>query len=373
VERTKKHQLTDILVIAILAVIAGAQGWEDMENYGISKQPWLAEFLELPNGIPSDDTFRRVFEFINPEELNCCFFQWVETLVKKMAGEIIPIDGKTIRGSYDRNQSQSALHVISAWSSEQRLVLGQLKVEDKSNEITAIPALLELLDITGSIITIDAMGTQTEIAKKIIDKKGDYVLALKANHPTLYSQVSTWFKNAAAQNFPGIDVSYDQRLEKGHHRREIRQVWSVPVTAIPNLYQPRLWAGLQSVVMVVRVRHLWNKTTHEVQFYLTSLHSEAQLIGRAIRKHWGIENQAHWILDCTFAEDSCRIRSFHSPGNFAILRRLALNALNRERTYQRSLRQKMKRTAMDNNYMIQVLSSAFLDKTLDSSHPLCQA
>ena len=373
VERTKKHQLTDILVIAILAVIAGAQGWEDMENYGISKQPWLAEFLELPNGIPSDDTFRRVFEFINPRELNCCFFQWVETLVKKMAGEIIPIDGKTIRGSYDRNQSQSALHVISAWSSEQRLVLGQLKVEHKSNEITAIPALLELLDITGSIITIDAMGTQTEIAKKIIDKKGDYVLALKANHPTLYSQVSTWFKNATAQNFPGIDVNYDRRLEKGHHRREIRQVWSVPVTAIPNLYQPRLWTGLQSVVMVVRVRHLWNKTTHEVQFYLTSLHSDAQLIGRAIRKHWGIENQAHWILDCTFAEDSCRIRSFHSPGNFAILRRLALNALNREQTYQRSLRQKMKRTAMDNNYMIQVLSSAFLDKTLDSSHPLCQA
>ena len=218
-----------------------------------------------------------------------------------MAGEIIPIDGKTIRGSYDRNQSQAALHVISAWSSEQRLVLGQLKVEDKSQEITAIPALLELLDITGSIITIDAMETQTEIAKKIIDKKGDYVLALKANHPTLYSQVSTWFKNAAAQNFPGIDVSYDQRLEKGHHRREIRQVWSVPVTAIPNLYQPRLWAGLQSVVMVVRVRHLWNKTTREVQFYLTSLHSDAQLIGRAIRKHWGIENQAHWILDCTFA------------------------------------------------------------------------
>ena len=301
VERTKKHQLTDILVIAILPVIAGTQGWEDLENYGISKQPWLAEFLELPNGIPSDDTFRRVFEFINPRELNCCFFPGVETLVKKMAGEIIPIDGKTIRGSYDRNQSQSALHVISAWSSEQRLVLGQLRVEDKSNEITAIPALLELLDITGSIITIDAMGTQTEIAKKIIDKNGDYVLALKANHPTLYSQVSTWFKNAVAQNFPGIDFSYDQRLEKGHHRREIRQVWSVPVTAIPNLYQPRIWAGLQSVVMVVRVRHLWNKTTREVQFYLTSLHSDAQLIGRAIRKHRGIENQAHWILDCTFA------------------------------------------------------------------------
>ncbi|HEY9844751.1 MAG TPA: ISAs1 family transposase, partial [Candidatus Caenarcaniphilales bacterium] len=196
VERTKKHQLTDILVIAVLAIIAGAQGWEDIENYGISKQQWLKEFLPLANGIPSDDTFRRVFEFIDPQALNRCFLRWVETLVTKMGGEIIPIDGKTIRGSYDRNQGFAALHVISAWASEQRLVLAQVKVEDKSNEITAIPALLKLLDITGAIITIDAMGTQTEIAKQIIDQKANYVLALKANHPTLYHQVQVWFEKA---------------------------------------------------------------------------------------------------------------------------------------------------------------------------------
>ena len=373
VERTKKHQLTDILVIAILAIIAGAQGWEDIENYGISKQKWLEEFLALPNGIPSDDTFRRVFEFIDPEALNRCFLKWVETLVTKMAGEIVPIDGKTIRGSYDRSTGKSALHVISAWASEQRLVLAQLKVEDKSNEITAIPALLELLDLTGCIVTIDAMGTQTEIAKQLIDKKADYVLALKANHPTLYRQVQQWFDLAGAQNFEGIDVSYDKSIQKAHHRTEIRQVWSVPVSAISDIYQPRLWAGLQSVVMVVRVRHLWNKTTREVQFYLTSLNSDAQLLGRAIRKHWGIENEAHWTLDCTFAEDACRIRSFHSPRNFALLRRLALNTLNREQTYKRSLRQKSKRAAMDNDYMIQVLSSCFINHTLDSSDSLCQA
>lgn len=329
--------------------------------------------MTLPNGIPSDDTFRRVFEFIDPEALNQCFLSWVETLVTKMGGEIIPIDGKTMRGSYDRNQGKSALHVISAWSSEQHLVLAQMKVEDKSNEITAIPALLELLDITGSIITIDAMGTQIEIAKKIIDKKADYVLALKANHPTLCSQVTKWFETALAENFSGIDVSYDKRIEKGHHRREIREVWAVPVAAIGELYQPKLWAGLQTLVMVVRVRHLWNKTTREVQFYLASLNSDAQLIGRAIRKHWGIENEAHWTLDCTFKEDACRIRSFHSPRNFALLRRIALNALNREPTYKRSLRQKMKRTGMDNDYMIRVLSSCFINSTLDSSQPLCQA
>jgi len=211
VERTKKHQLTDILVIAILAIIAGAQGWEDIENYGISKQQWLEEFLALPNGIPSDDTFRRVFEFIEPEALNRCFLSWVKTLLTKMGGEIIPIDGKTIRGSYDRSNGKSALHVISAWASEQRLVLAQIKVEDKSNEITAIPALLELLDITGAIITIDAIGTQTEIAKQIIDKKADYVLALKANHPTLYSQVKEWFETSVTDNFLWIEKLLNEK------------------------------------------------------------------------------------------------------------------------------------------------------------------
>jgi predicted transposase YbfD/YdcC len=373
VERTKKHQLTDILVIAILAIIAGAKGWEDIENYGISKQKWLEEFLALPNGIPSDDTFRRVFEFIDPEALHRCFVRWVETLVTQMNGEIVPIDGKTLRSSYDRNQGKSALHVISAWASEQRLVLAQLKVEDKSNEITAIPSLLELLDLTGCIVTIDAIGTQTDIAQKIIHKKADYVLTLKANHPTLYCQVKAWFEQAKAQQFAGIDVSYDRRIEKAHHRTEIREVWSVPVSALGDIYQPRLWAGLQSLVMVIRVRHLWNKTTREVQFYLTSLYSNAQLIGRAIRKHWGIENQVHWTLDVTLAEDASRIRSFHSPRNFALLRRMALNALHREHTYKRSLRQKSKRAAMDNDYMIQVLSCCFPNNTLEASDALCQA
>jgi len=212
VSRTQKHLLTDILVIAILAVvatrslreIAGAQGWEDMENYGISKQAWLSEFWELPNGIPSDDTFRRVFERIKPEALEQVLSQWLQHLMGSLAGEIVPIDGKNLKGSYDRNQGIKALHLVTAWASEQRLVLGQVKVEDKSNEITAIPALLELLDISGAIITIDAMGTQTEIVRQIRQKKADYVLALKANHPTLHSQVKNWFDQAQAHNFEGI-------------------------------------------------------------------------------------------------------------------------------------------------------------------------
>ncbi|NES69844.1 MAG: ISAs1 family transposase [Okeania sp. SIO2D1] len=372
VERSRKHHLSEIIVIAILSVIAGGQGWEDMENYGISKQSWLEEFLELPNGIPSDDTFRRVFEFIDPEALNKCFLRWVETLVTQVGGEVIPIDGKTLRGSYDRNKGKSALHLVSAWSSEQSLVLGQVKVEDKSNEITAIPALLELLDLSGSIITIDAMGTQTDIAEKIVENKADYVLALKANHPTLYHQVSQWFEKAQANSFEGIDVSYDRRVEKGHHRTEIRQVWSVPVSALGQLHQPKPWAGLQSLVMVVRVRRLWNKTSREVQFYLTSLPSDAQLLAGVIRKHWSIENNLHWSLDCTFAEDACRVRSVNGPENLALLRRIALNALHLEQSYKRSQRQKMKRTAMDNDYMKKVLS-CFLHQREYSSDPFCQA
>jgi len=352
------HAFLSIVLIAILATIGGAEGWEDIELYGESHQAWLETFLDLRHGVPQADTYRRVFERIDPEALYRCFLQWVNQVVEATGAQVVPIDGKSVKGSYERNRKQSALHLVSAWASEHRVLLGQVKVADKSNEITAIPALLELLDITGCIITIDAMGTQTEIARAIVAKGANYVLTLKANHPTLYTQVKTWFESAQATDFQGIAVSYDQRVEAGHHRQEHRQVWAVPLTAIPNLYQASAWAGLQTVSMVIRVRHLWNKTTHEVQFYLSSLACDAVAIGRAIRAHWGIENQLHWVLDVTFGEDSSRIRTGHSPENLALLRRLAISLLNQETSTKRSLRQKAKRAAMDNNYMLQVLASA---------------
>ena len=367
IERTKKHLLNEILTITILAVIAGARGWEDIENYGISKEKWLEEFLTLPHGIPSDDTFRRVIESIEPEQLEKSFHSWIETIAKTVGGEIIAIDGKTLRGSYDRNRKQSALHLVTAWATQQRLVLGQVKVQNKSNEITAIPALLELLDLSGAIITLDAMGTQTSIAQQIVEKKADYILALKANHPNLFTQVETWFNTAKDSNFEGIKVSYDKRVEKGHHRLEVREVWTVPISEMEPLYKSEQWKGLSSLVMVVRTRHLWNKTTYQVQFYLTSLKSDAQVIGHGIRQHWGIENQAHWTLDVTFAEDKSRIRSGHSPRNFALLRRLALNLLNQECSYQRSIRQKSKRAAMDNHYILTILDAFNFQS--NSSHP----
>lgn len=355
VDRTKQHLLKDILVITILATIAGADGWEDIENYGISKQQWLEEFLELPNGIPSDDTFRRVFEKLDPKVLEHKLSQWLQQIMGSVVQEIIPIDGKSLRGSYDREKGLKNLHLVTAWASEQRLVLGQVKVEDHSNEITAIPALLELIDISGAIITIDAMGTQTEIIRLIRQKKADYVVALKSNHPTLYTQVKDWFETARSQEFTGVEISHDSRTEKGHHRVETRKIWAVSVAQIGRLYKQEQWSGLRTIVIVERVRHLWNKSTHEVQFYLSSLPVDAQQNGRAIRQHWGIENQVHWSLDVTFNEDKSRIRSLNSPQNFALVRRIALNAVNQETTLQRSLRQKRKRAAMNNDYMIQIL------------------
>jgi len=358
-------------MIGVLSVIAGGKGWEDMETYGLSKYDWLTEFLALPNGIPCPDTFRRVFERINPKVFEHCFQKWVQSIVETVGAQVIPIDGKTLKGSYDREQGKSALHLVSAWASEYRLVLGQVKVADKSNEITAIPALLELLDLAGCIITIDAMGTQTAIAAQIYNAKADYVLALKANHPTLHAQVKDWFDQAQALNFEGITVSYDERVEKGHHRTEKRLVWTVPVSQLPPLHQQADWAGLKTLVMVVRVRHLWNKTTREIQFYLTSLESDACKLGQTIRLHWGIENSLHWTLDVTFNEDASRVRTGHAPQNLALLRRIALNALNREESFKRSNRQKSHRAGMDNNYMLTILA-ACLSQHDDSSESACQ-
>jgi predicted transposase YbfD/YdcC len=371
IERNRVHLLTDILIIAILSVIAGAKGWEDMENYGLSKYEWLEQFLKLPEGIPCADTFRRVFERINPKVFEQCFRRWVESIVETTGAQVIPIDGKTLKGSYDRGLGKTALHLVSAWSSQHRLVLGQVKVADKSNEITAIPALLELLDIAGCIITIDAMGTQIAIASQIFNAKADYVLALKANHPTLHAQVKEWFEEQLLFRFEGITHSYDERVEKGHHRTEKRQIWCVPVSQLPPLHNQSDWAGLQCVVMVVRVRHLWNKTTREVQFYLTSLDCDARKLGQAIRLHWSVENGLHWTLDVTFNEDACRVRTGHAPQNLSLLRRIALNALNLEQSFKRSNRQKSNRAAMDNNYMLTILT-ACLSHHNHTEKPCCQ-
>lgn len=304
------------------------------------------------------DTFRRVFEKLDSKILEQKLSAWFQQLIQpREMSEVIAVDGKSIRGSYDREKGLKNLHLVTAWASENRLVLGQVKVEDHSNEITAIPALLELIDVSGAIITLDAMGTQTEIVRQICEKNADYVVALKSNHPTLYNQVKNWFESARTSQFEGIKFSEDFRQEKGHHRNESRKVWAFPVSELGGLYKQEQWKDLKTIVIVERYRHLWNGTTHEVQFYLSSLLPDAQMNGRVIRQHWTIENQQHWILDVTWHEDECRIRSLNSPLNLAILRRMALNAVNQETTLKRSVRQKIRRAAMNDNYMSEILKA----------------
>ncbi len=368
VERTRLHLLSDILTIAILSILAGGQGWEDMELYGISKQAWLSTFLALPNGIPSEDTFRRVFERIDPKQFEQCFDRWVKQLVTELGIGVIAIDGKSVNGSYDRESGTKALHLVSAWASEQRLVLAQAKVQDKSNEITAIPALLEVLDLSGCIVTLDAMGTQKSIARQIHHANADYILSLKSNHPTLFQQVNQGFQQATAEGT--LPTPREHTTETGHHRIDTHTVWTLPVNSFAALHQANEWAGLQTIVIVERTRRLWNKTTHEVQFYLSTLPPDSPKIAAAIRQHWGIENGLHWTLDVTLGEDACRVRSLHAPHNLSLLRRFAVNALNRV-AGKHSLRQKSKRAAMDDGFMLRVLAAALPDPSEDAT-PCCQ-
>ena len=307
---------------------------------------------------------RRVFERLDPHQFHQGFQSWVSSLSGLLGATVVSLDGKTHRGSYDREQGQSALQTVSAWASEHRLMLGQVKVADKSNEITAIPALLELLDLSGCIITIDAMGTQKEMAQQIISAQADYVLTLKGNHPTLYGQVRDWVEEAQAQEWEGIEASYDQRVEAGHHRLEIRRIWCVPVAQLEGLYQQEQWAGLKTLVIVERSRRLWKETTHEVQFDLSSLEADAVKIGGAIRQHWGIETQLHWTLDVTFGEDRSRVRRGHGPENLGLLRRLALKALNQEQSFKGSLASKRRRAGWNNDYLLQILQAGVPQSSL---------
>lgn len=352
------HPFISIVMIAILATIGGAKGWEDIEIYGVSHEPWLSSFLKLPFGIPTADTYRRLFEKISPAALEQSFNSWLSSVIEDLGAQVIPIDGKTVKGSYDRNSEQSALHLVSAWATENRLFLGQVKVESRTNEITAIPALLKLLDISECIITIDAMGTQTEIAHRIQAQGAEYILALKANHPTLYQEVEQWFETAQASDFQGIEYTHDVRVESGHHRREKREVTAVPLNQMGGLYKQAQWSGLQTIVRVIRTRHLWNKTEKEVMFYLSSLPPDAQRLGKAIRQHWSIENQLHWVLDVTFGEDACRIRNGFAPENIALLKRWSINLLNQETSFKKSTRQKARRASMDSSYLLKVLNAS---------------
>ena len=309
-----EHQLLDIIAITICAVICGADSWVEIEEYGYSKQQWLQKFLALPNGIPSRDTIRRLFTQLDPKQLQSCFLSWIKTITQLTQGEVIAIDGKTLRHSYDKGNNKGAIHMVSAWASQNSLVLGQVKVNEKSNEITAIPQLLKVLEIKGCIVTIDAMGTQKEIAQEITARGGDYVLSLKGNQGNIHQDVQQLFKWAKKINFKDISHETCSTINQDHGRIEIRRYWLLE--SVEHLTDAHLWSGLKRVGVIESERKIKGKPPiFERRYYLLSLDGGIERFAHASRSHWGIENQLHWCLDVAFREDDSRIRSGHAPEN----------------------------------------------------------
>ena len=352
VEGKNRHLLTDIIVIAICGVVSGASGWEQIEIFGQAKQEWLEKFLELPNGIPGHDTFRRVISRLNAKIFQECFLSWVHSVVEVVDGEVIPIDGKTLRRSHDSSSGKSAIHMVSAWAASNRLVLGQVKTNEKSNEITAIPELLKLLEIKGCIVTIDAMGCQKKIAEQIVQHGGDYVLGLKGNQGSLLKAVETVFSQADVETFNSDTFDFFQSECKGHGRHEIRSHYTTDAAGLPMIAQ---WKGLRTIGVVVSERHEKDKKTTECRYYISSQENNAELFAKAVRAHWGIENSLHYVLDVAFREDECRIRKDDAPENFAVLRHIARNLLQREKN-KMSIKQKQFRAACDNRFLGRVLA-----------------
>jgi len=352
IERHRWHKLSDILVIAVCAVLCGAESYPAIEDFGQEREDWLGQFLELPAGIPSHDTFTRVLRLLDPVQFQSCFLRWMQAVAEVTAGEVVAIDGKTLRRSFEKGTAKRAIHMVSAWATENGVVLGQRKVDTKSNEITAIPALLQLLALKGCIVTIDAMGCQRAIAEKIVEQGADYVLALKGNQPTLEQAVERFFVSGPEADTHRRQSAYHDQTEQGHGRVETRCAW---ISAdLDAELQAAAWPGLRSIGMVQATRTLAGETSVEQRFYLSSLPPQAPQFAQAVRKHWGIENQLHWTLDVTFREDQSRLRTGHGAENFAVLRHIALNLLRQEPS-TKSLPRKRLACALNPDYLLKVL------------------
>ncbi len=354
VERTKLHALSDIMFITLCAVISAADSWIEVEQFGCSKEQWLRRFLPLVNGIPSHDTFGRVFSKLDPVQLERCFLNWMGALAEASKGRLIAIDGKTLRHSFDKADNRLAIHMVSAWCEANSLVLGQLSTDEKSNEITAIPRLLEMLNIKDSVVTIDAMGCQKAIAGQIIEQEGDYVLAVKENQPALHEAVKGVFDELTGPGIPGVSYDFHEHVDAGHGRIESRRVWT---TGWTDWWKDREdWAGLKSFVCVESVREIKGLRSTERRYFISSLDGQdAEVMLGYVRGHWGIENKVHWSLDVTFGEDGLRNRAGHSAENFSRIRRLALNLLRRNKTRKGSIKGKRLWAAMNEDYLLQVI------------------
>lgn len=354
IERTRIHDLFELVVVALCGTIAGADSWADIERFGNERLAWLRTFLRLEDGIASHDTFGRVFSLLDPAELIACIQQWLDEIGREI-GKHIAIDGKTLRGSFDKAAGRNPLHLVSAWSSEARLTLGQIAVDSKSNEITAIPLLLELLDLKGATVTIDAMGCQKEIAAKIVGGGGGYALALKGNHKKLYAAVEDEFTAALEADVPPSDMRRHVTVETSRGRRERREYTVLPANkTLPGFAD---WVGLATIVMVLRITEVDGQEQGTTSFYISSLPPKVKALAQVIRQHWSIESRLHWVLDVTFTEDASRIRKRHGPQTSAILRRLAVSILSADTSVKDTIRGKRYRACLSSEALERMLLS----------------
>jgi predicted transposase YbfD/YdcC len=359
-DHLKAHQLEDILTIALCAVICGADDWVEVETFGQAKEAWLRTFLALPGGIPSHDTFGRVFARLDPDAFRRCFVSWVQAVVGDPGRQVVAIDGKTLRRSHDRRAGKAALHLVSAWATTSGLVLGQVATRAKSNEITAIPVLLKLLALEGAVVTIDAMGCQRAIATQIVEQRADYVLALKDNHEKLHERVVSTFVEADKARGTTLllgDLAVDTTTDAGHGRVERRRCRAIGEPAHLAYIDPdHDWPDLRSVVCIESTRRIGDTVSTEARHYLSSLPPDAPALAQIIRSHWRIENSLHWVLDVAFREDDSRVRVGHAPENLAIVRHLALNLLRQDTSRRVGLANKRFRAALDTTYLRSILT-----------------
>jgi predicted transposase YbfD/YdcC len=349
-----RHRLVDLLAIALLAVIAGADDYPGIVEFGRDREPWLRRFLALPHGVASVSTFRRLFAAIRPEALDDVLRRWSTELVKTCRDKQIAIDGKTLRRSFEHAWKKSGLHVVTAWCVEDRVVLGQEAVDEKSNEITAVPKLLETMDVKNAVVTVDALNTQKAIARQIVDAGGDYVMAVKANHPALFACVERNVRSMRLEKFAGVNHSVDDGTEGGHGRIDRRRVWAVG--EVDWIEQQEQWAGLRSLVVVEATRTVLGETSVELRYYLSSLPADARRQGKLVRNHWGIENGQHWCLDMGFREDESRVRKDHGDQNLAVMRRIALNLLRQDKSVKLGIKNKRLKASRNSDYLLRVVT-----------------
>ena len=351
VERNKKHELIDVVVLCVCAVVSGAEGWSDIEEFGRTKLEWLRQYIPLANGVPVDDTIARIISALSVRGFQDCFLSWMEDVVDLSGGEIIALDGKTHRRTHDRKRGLKALHLVSAWACRNGVVLGQVKTEEKSNEITAIPILLERLQLSGSIVTIDAMGCQRAIAKQIRKGGGDYVLAVKGNQESLDTEIRDYYQAVREDDFSRAEIQNAQTTNEGHGRIEHRSYFLS--TDLSSLSSAEKWCDLQAIGMVESQRREEGEVSIEQRYFITSV-DDVELFRRAVRSHWGIENKLHWCLDVTFREDESRIRRGNAPHNLGVIRHVAMNLLKRETT-KISVRKKRIRAALNDDFRDKIL------------------